>query len=103
MTELAALGTTWFAIGSTATVDARDNTGTLPSTEPGGSLGGPIFLLNDTKLVDSNDDLWDASIDIVFDVNEDGTPHVPAGQNTFVFTGTNPDGTAYEGWLPWGE
>ena len=31
VTELLALGTTWKAIGSTATVDARDNTGTNPS------------------------------------------------------------------------
>ncbi len=53
---LASLGTTWTAIGSTATVDARDNTNTVPSTVNGGSVGVPIFLLNDTKLVDSNND-----------------------------------------------
>ena len=37
------------------------------------------------KLVDSNSDLWDGSIDIPFDVFEDGNP-VPA--NTGVWTGT---------------
>ena len=62
VTELAALGTTWKAIASTPTADARDNTGTLP-TFAGGSLGVPIFSLNDTKLVDSNDDLWDRTLD----------------------------------------
>ena len=63
---LASLDTIWTAIGSTATVDARDNTNTVPSTVTGGSMGVPIFLLNDTKLVDSNDDLWDGSLDVAF-------------------------------------
>ena len=52
------------SIASTALVDARDNTSTVPSTATGGSLGVPIFLLNDMKLVDSNDDLWNGSLDI---------------------------------------
>ena len=64
---LAALGTTWTAIGSTGTVDARDNTGTNPS-----ATGVPIFLLNDVKLVDNNLDLWDGTIDVFFDVDETG-------------------------------
>ncbi len=54
---LTALGTTWNAIGSTATVDARDNTGTNPS-----ATGVPIFLLNDTMLASSYPDLWDSTI-----------------------------------------
>jgi hypothetical protein len=37
--ELLALATTWTAIGSTASVDARDNTGTNPNVE----AGVPIF------------------------------------------------------------
>jgi len=52
--ELVALGTTWKPIGSIATVDARDNTG----TNPGVSTGVPIFLLNDTKIADDNAELW---------------------------------------------
>jgi hypothetical protein len=60
--ELAALNTSWFAVASTSTIDARDNTG----TNPGLSAGVPIFLLNDTKLVDSNTDLWDGTIDTKF-------------------------------------
>ena len=51
--ELAALETQWFAIASTASVDARDNTGTVP---PGAVR---VFLLNDTLLAGSYDDLWD--------------------------------------------
>jgi hypothetical protein len=37
--ELAALGTTWNVVGSTGTVDARDNTGTNPTV----STGVPIL------------------------------------------------------------
>ena len=55
--ELTDLSTTWKAIASTASIDARDNTGTLPSYA-GGSLGVPIFLLNDTLLAPSYDFLW---------------------------------------------
>ena len=36
-------------------------------------MGFPIFLLNDTKLVDSNDDLWDGSIDIPLGITESGS------------------------------
>ncbi len=56
--ELLALGVTWTAIGSTSTVDARDNT----NTNPGSAVGVPIYLLNDTLLVNDNTDLWDGSI-----------------------------------------
>jgi len=86
---LASLGTTWTAIGSTATVAARDNTDTVPSTVTGGSLGVPIFLLNDTKLVDSNDDLWDGSIDVVLNRTELDTAIVAQ-----VWTGTTQAGVA---------
>ncbi len=41
--ELAALGTTWTAIGSTVAVDARDNTGTNPTVATGlPSIGSTI-------------------------------------------------------------
>ena len=67
--QLLSLGATWKAVGSTATVEARDNT----DTNPDDSTGVPIFLLNDTKLADDNADLWDGSIDVNFDVTEMGT------------------------------
>jgi len=91
--ELLSLGTTWTAIASTAglvPVDARDNTNTVPSTVTGGSLGVPIFLLNDTKLVDSNDDLWDGSIDVPLNRTELDTQFQ---SSTPVWTGTAANGT----------
>ena len=86
--ELAALGASWFVIGSTRAVDARDNTGTLP-TGAGGTLGVPIFRVDDTKFVDSNDDLWDGDVDVPLSVEQDGTS---AGAEA-VWTGTITDGT----------
>lgn len=62
--ELAALETQWFAVVSTAEVDARDNTGTAP---PGGV---PVYLLNDTLIATSYDDLWDGSIAVPWDYTE---------------------------------
>ena len=77
--ELAALGTTWSVIGSTATVDARDNTGTNPS-----ATGVPIYRLDDTRIANSNADLWDGSLLAILDKREDGSLSVSA----FVWTGT---------------
>ena len=85
--ELAALGTTWKAIGSTTTVDARDNTETNPSNASHADV--PIFLLDGTKLVDLNSDLWDGTIDNQFRVRSDGSL-APVGQ--FQWTGTDGDG-----------
>ncbi|GCL53112.1 hypothetical protein NIES3806_04420 [Microcystis aeruginosa NIES-3806] len=48
---------TWKAIGSTSAVDARDNTGTNPS-----STGVPIYLINGNKVANNNADLWDGSL-----------------------------------------
>jgi len=83
--ELALLSTTWTVIGSTATVDARDNTGTNPND----ATGAPIYLLNDTKLADSNSDLWDSTIDTAFNVNEFGNTVAVVN----MWTGTGPNGT----------
>jgi len=86
--ELLGLGATWNAIGSTLTVDARDNTGTNPDVEP----GVPIYILNDTRLVLNNFDLWDGSITNLFIIDEHGA-HV-IGAPSSVWTGTSVDGTA---------
>lgn len=88
---LAALGTTWTAIASTATVNAMDNTSTVPSGA-GGSLGVPIFLLNDTQVADSYDDLWDGSTDVGLNINENGLNSF--GFGAFVWTGTNGGGAS---------
>ena len=92
--ELAALGANWFVIGTTGNVHARDNTGTLP-TGAGGTLGVPIFRVDDTKFVDSNDDLWDGDVDVPLSVRQDGTS---AGAEA-VWTGTSTDGTNDGGFL----
>ena len=87
--ELADLGTTWTAIASTYNpsttekVHARDNTDTNPYVWD----GVPIFLLNNTKLVDDNLDLWDGSLDLALNVSESG-----ATRNVKVWTGTNSSG-----------
>lgn len=78
--ELLALGTTWYAIGSTATVDAINNTktdGSVPDV--------PIYLLNDVKLVDGNFDLWDGLLDFSLNLVESGAAQL---EDENVWTGT---------------
>ncbi|MDG2380969.1 MAG: hypothetical protein P8N76_04795 [Pirellulaceae bacterium] len=49
----------WKVIGSTASVDARDNTSTNPGLN---GTGVPIFNLAGQRIADGNADLWDGSI-----------------------------------------
>lgn len=56
---LASLGTTWKAVASTSTVSALANTGT--DWTPAGPTGVPIFLLNNTKLANDYDNLWNVT------------------------------------------
>ena len=104
----------WNAVGSTATVDAIDNTGTAG---PGGS---PILLMDGmTIIATDNADLWDGILativgagppsgtgpltgDLTVDhargihITESGAllNPPPEGADDRVFTGTNGDGTA---------
>ena len=87
--ELAALATTWRAIGTTTAVDARDNT----NTNPGVEVGLPIYRLDDTLLVNDNADLWDGSLLVPLDFNELGFSVSP----TLVWTGTDDDGDSLFG------
>ena len=51
-------GIDWFAIGSTATVNARDNA----------VVAGPVYLLDGlTKVDDGFEDMWDDSLDAPID------------------------------------
>ena len=75
----------WRAIASTATVDARDNTGTNPI-----AVGVPIFLLNDTLLANNNADLWDGTIINPLSITQVGGE----GFYTSVWTGTDIDGVS---------
>jgi hypothetical protein len=91
ITELNDLSTTWTAIASTPTVDARDNSGTNPS-----STGIPIYTTSGLRIADDNADLWDGSIqNPIF--KDDGTS---AGNLTggtayadYTWTGSWADGT----------
>ncbi|MCP4007088.1 MAG: PEP-CTERM sorting domain-containing protein [bacterium] len=84
--ELSSLGTTWQVIGSTATVDARDHTGTDPLIPD-----IPIYRLDDIRLVDDYADLWDASLDAPLRVDSNGNI-APVGVG--VYTGTIFSGVA---------
>jgi hypothetical protein len=85
--ELWNLGVSWNAIGSTSDDDARDNTGTNPFV----ATGVPIFLLNDTKLVEDNADLWAAFLIRALDVTEKGDFVLPTA-DPFVWTGSDFEG-----------
>jgi hypothetical protein len=86
---LVALGTTWKAIASTATVAARDNTDTNPA-----SMGVPIYNLAGQLVATSNADLWDDSIANDIYYNQHGNSPPPG--NLAVWTGTQPAGIADE-------
>ena len=79
---------TWKVIGSTAAVDARDNTSTNTAVN---GTGEAIFLLDGSTIV-ANDyaDLWDNSLDHQIDMDENGT----GGLTGRIFAGTNTNGTA---------
>jgi len=83
-------GVTWKVIGSTADVNALDNTSTHWTDE---SPGSPIFLLDGSTIV-ANDykDLWDGEVQHIINITEKGVvfTHWP-------FTGTYWDGTKATG------
>jgi hypothetical protein len=85
--ELAALGTTWSAIVSTLSVDARDNTGTNPS-----STGVPIYTVANTRIASNNSDLWDGTINNPLNVTE--VAALLQGVDV-VYTGTNSNGIVF--------
>ena len=86
----------WKAIGSTATVSARQNT----STDPVNDESVPIFLLDGTQLVPDYASLWHVETDeifVAFDVNEFGEGfNLPDNPLLTVWTGTGTDGFAFE-------
>jgi hypothetical protein len=84
VTDLAALGTTWTAIASTSSIDARDNTATNPTV----SSGVPIFNLAGTLMWFDYVGLWGNALQAPILYDENGT----FVQRT-VWTGTAADGT----------
>lgn len=86
--ELAALNTTWTMIGSSPTVDARDNTDTNPTS----AAGVPIYNLAGLRVANNNADLWDGSIQNPININETGTANTAF---THVWTGSTTSGVTF--------
>ena len=79
-------GATWKVIGSTATVDARDNTATHPKDN---GTGEAVFLVNGTTRIANNYvGLWGGKLDHALNLDEKGVLY--AGST---FTGSSADGT----------
>jgi len=79
------MNTTWKVIGSTLTVDARDNTGTNDSA---GDPSVPIYRVDGVRIANSNADLWDGAILAPIAVWETDFPY--AGE--YAWTGTASNG-----------
>ncbi len=74
-------------VGSTSTVDARDNTGTT-------GRGVPIYWLNGAKVADNYPDFYDGNWDGSHYTQEDGLGREILF-NTTAWTGSNSDGTKH--------
>ena len=102
VSALNALGTTWKCLGSTASIDARDNTDTLPDrdvTNADVPLAGynaatdvPIYTTTGLRMADDNYDLWDGTIATGVSF-EDGT--MPVVNTHTWWAGTRYYGTTY--------
>jgi hypothetical protein len=76
---------TWKVIGSTATVDARDNTG----TNPGGGAGVAVYLTDgSTPFASGNNDLWNGA-NVVLNRDQNGN----VLNDDRIFTGSEANGT----------
>ena len=80
-------------VGSTASVDARDNTNTRSGASHDGD-GEPIYYFMGDKVADDYADLWDGNWDSDAWKDENGKDF--KGQPV-VWTGSNADGTAFSG------
>ena len=90
--ELAALGTTWTAIASTATDDVRYNTSTLTLAE-GGTRSAPIYGTDGYLIAADNDEFWQVSFPFpgrrnpLFHLDENGITTAPGEGPWSVWTG----------------
>ena len=88
-TAIRALRAGFRALGSTGTVDARDNTAT---TYTSSNKGVPIYWLNGDKVADEYEDFYDGSWD-----NKNGKGKNELGgsfsNSSHIWTGSNNDGT----------
>ncbi|PNW56996.1 UNVERIFIED_CONTAM: hypothetical protein BEN50_07560, partial [Euhalothece sp. KZN 001] len=75
---------TYNAIGSTSSIDARDNTNTNPFSD---GEGEPILLVDGAIVANDYNDLWDGDINSPINVNSDGGP-----TDGLIWTGTSISG-----------
>jgi len=87
--ELAALGVDWYVMGSTASVDARDNIAQTTGTVPPG-VSAPVYDLQGHRIANDLDDLWSGSIQHNIDQTEQGGTYTGN-----VYTGSYANGTEY--------
>ena len=89
-TDIQGYSSTFNVVGSTAAVDARDNTGTT-YTSGLSYKGVPIYWLNGNKVVDDYEDFYDGGWD------EEASMRTEAGTSieapNYVWTGSDDDGT----------
>ena len=74
-------GINWYAIGSTASVDARDNA----------VVSAPVYLLNETKVAEGYTDMWDGSL--LSPINLTNISSNPTPATNGVWTGSLENGT----------
>ena len=82
-------GNLFKVVGSTSTVDARDNTSTT-------GVGEAIYWLNGAKVADNYGDFYDGSWDSIAGKAETGASHTPTASGT-VFTGSLQNGVKDNG------
>ena len=86
-TDIQNYRSTFTVVGSTAAIDARDNTHT---TYTSSDKGVPIYWLNGNKVADQYEDFYDGSWD---DEANRKTEAGTASSDTTIRTGSDPDGT----------
>ena len=86
-------GSGFRVVGSTASVDARDNTST---TYTSADKGVPIYWLNGSKVADDYEDFYDGDWDDETGGRNESGGNVALGFDR-IFTGSDDDGTAHSG------
>jgi hypothetical protein len=89
-------GVSWYAIGSTSSVDAKDHA----------LVTAPVYRVDGVRIAAGYDDLWDGTIEASLSITEQGDVQET---NVWVWTGTvssglaqNPLGAPVYDWVDWG-
>ena len=89
-TDIQDYSSTFRVVGSTAAVDARDNTGTTYTSD---DKGVPIYWLNGNKAADDYEDFYDETWDEEASMRDESGDTVTAPSS--VWTGSDHDGTEF--------